>query len=103
MDIDGVRTSARAPIEDNRGHQQQRGDQGGGMVTGTGGGPGGPGGARKVRNQRATAASRIEMPASSINRLWVSGRRTAATARTKTTAKNKMPLSGTIEKAMPCL
>src|SRR5437879_13140722 len=71
------------------------------MVTGTGGGPSGPGGARKVRNQRATAASSSEMPASSISLLWVSGRRVAIMARVKTTAKNTMPLSGTIENAMP--
>ena len=73
----------------------------GGIATATGGGPGGPGGARKVRNQRATAASRIEMPASSISRLCVSGWRTAATPSANTTAKNRMPLSGTIENAIP--
>ena len=71
------------------------------MVTGTGGGPSGPGGARKVRNQRATAASSSEMPASSISRLCVSGLRMAAMASANTTAKNRIPLSGTIAKAIP--
>jgi hypothetical protein len=41
------------------------------------------------------------MPASSISRLWVSGRRMAAMANANTTAKNRMPLSGTIAKVMP--
>ena len=67
----------------------------------TGGGPDGPGGARNVRNQRATAASSREIVASSINRLWASGRRMAPTAKAKTTAKKKMSLSGTIAKAIP--
>src|SRR5437870_3367112 len=71
------------------------------MVTDTGGGPGGPGGARNVRNQRPTAASRIEIPASSINLLWVSGLRTAITASVTVTAKNAMPVRGTIANAIP--
>ena len=41
------------------------------------------------------------MPASSINRLCVSGCRTAAMAQANTTAKNKMPLNGTRANAMP--
>jgi hypothetical protein len=41
------------------------------------------------------------MPASSINRLCVSGCRTAAMAQATTTAKNKMPLHGTMAKAIP--
>ncbi len=41
------------------------------------------------------------MPARSINRLCVSGRRVAIMASVKTTAKNTMLLSGTIEKAIP--
>ena len=36
------------------------------------------------------------MPASSINLLCVSGRALAAMARANTTAKNAMPLSGTV-------
>ena len=102
IDIDRVRTAARAPVERRwRPPAADRRPCAGGMVTGTGGGPSGPGGARKVRNQRATAASSIEMPASSISRLWVSGWRMSAMASANTTAKNKIPLSGTIAKAMP--
>jgi hypothetical protein len=33
--------------------------------------------------------------------LWASGRRTAPIAKAKTTAKNKMPLNGTIVNAIP--
>src|SRR5207237_10906745 len=73
----------------------------GGRDTGAGGGPSGPGGASKVRNQRATAASSSEMPASSISRLCVSGLRMAAIASVSTTAKNRIPLSGTIANSIP--
>jgi hypothetical protein len=41
------------------------------------------------------------MPASSISRLCGFGLRIAAMASAKTTAKNRMPLSGTIAKAIP--
>src|SRR3569832_460404 len=72
----------------------------GAIVTGTGGGPGGPGGAWKVRNQRAIAASRIETAASSIRRLCILGLWVFMIASTNTTAKNAMPLIGTMEKPM---
>ena len=75
-----MRPAARAPVVHDGDHQQQIGDEGRRDGDRTGGGPSGPGGARKVRNQRATAASSIEMLASSISRLCISGRRTLAMA-----------------------
>src|SRR5437879_10932487 len=99
--VNRMRPPPGTPIQNDCGHEQQIGDQRRKQGYRDGWRSRGPGGARKVRNQRATAASRREIAASSINRLCRSGRLTAAMDKLNTTAKNRMPLSGTIAKAMP--
>src|SRR6266446_739747 len=99
--VNRMRTPAGAPIEDDCGHEQQIGDQRRKQGYRDGWRSRGPGRCQKGKEPASHRRVQKRNRSKQHQPLVLLGRLTAAMDKANTTAKNRMPLSGTIAKAMP--